>query len=147
MKFQLDSSKPRIFPSTSSPSTGWKFSFWGLVRTGSKRHLPLDHRDKSTSHADLIAGSDEGCPADSRSVGQIPKQHIGLAPDGGVEVALGIAKERSESAGGVFPARGVVLKRTDSAGGVEVLLIFLRRSGEGQAIDPVLTFLASKSCR
>ena len=27
MKFQLDSSKPRIFPSTSSPSTGWKFSF------------------------------------------------------------------------------------------------------------------------
>ena len=27
MKFQLDSSKPRIFPSTASPSTGWKFSF------------------------------------------------------------------------------------------------------------------------
>src|SRR4029450_5919649 len=23
MKFQLDSSKPRIFPNTSSPSTGW----------------------------------------------------------------------------------------------------------------------------
>ena len=30
MKFQLDSSKPRIFPSTSSPFTGWKFSFWVL---------------------------------------------------------------------------------------------------------------------
>src|SRR5262245_57660044 len=27
MKFQLDSSKPRIFPSTASPSTGLKFSF------------------------------------------------------------------------------------------------------------------------
>ena len=27
MKFQLDSSKPRIFPNTASPSTGWKFSF------------------------------------------------------------------------------------------------------------------------
>ena len=27
MKFQLESSKPRIFPSTASPSTGWKFSF------------------------------------------------------------------------------------------------------------------------
>ena len=27
MNFQLESSTPRIFPSTSSPSTGWKFSF------------------------------------------------------------------------------------------------------------------------
>src|SRR5262245_33272733 len=30
MKFQLVSSKPRIFRSTSSPSTDWKFSFWVL---------------------------------------------------------------------------------------------------------------------
>src|SRR5215510_2220662 len=33
MKFQLDSSKPRIFSSTSSPSTGWKFSFLILSET------------------------------------------------------------------------------------------------------------------
>ena len=33
MKFQLVSSKPRIFPSTSSPSTGLKFSFLVLSET------------------------------------------------------------------------------------------------------------------
>ena len=90
MKFQLDSSKPRIFPSTASPSTGWKFSFLVLSETGSKRHLPFDHRDISVSQADLIAGIDDGSKADSRSVGQIPSRHIGKGPDGGVVEARGV---------------------------------------------------------
>ena len=45
MKFQLVSSKPRIFPSTSSPSTGWKFSF--LVLSEGKVNatcLPVERR-------------------------------------------------------------------------------------------------------
>ena len=33
MKFQLVNSNPRIFAGTSSPSTGWKFSFWVLSET------------------------------------------------------------------------------------------------------------------
>src|SRR5215471_419760 len=33
MKFQLDSAKPRILPSTASPSMGWKFSFLVLSDT------------------------------------------------------------------------------------------------------------------
>ena len=40
MKFRLDSSKLRIFPSTSSPSTGWKFSFWVLSETLVKATVP-----------------------------------------------------------------------------------------------------------
>jgi hypothetical protein len=40
MKFQLDSSKPRIFPSTSSPSTGWKFSFLVLSDTAVNATCP-----------------------------------------------------------------------------------------------------------
>ena len=77
MKFQLDSSKPRIFPSISSPSTGWKFSFWVLSEMAVNATCPFDHRDISVSQADLIAGIDGGFIADSRSAGQIPKRHIG----------------------------------------------------------------------
>ena len=73
----------------------------GLVRRQSKRHLPFDHRDCCVSQADLIAGIDDGSKADSRSVGQIPNRHIGNDPDGGVEVARGVANERLDSAGGV----------------------------------------------
>ena len=73
----------------------------GLVRTGSKRHLPFDHRDSSVSQADLIAGIDGGSIADSRSVGQIPSRHIGSDPDGGVVAARGVGKERTDSDGGV----------------------------------------------
>ena len=40
MKFQLESSKPRIFPSTASPSTGWKFSFWVLSELAVKPTCP-----------------------------------------------------------------------------------------------------------
>jgi hypothetical protein len=40
MKFQLDRSKPRIFPSTSSPSTGWKFSFLVLSETAVNATCP-----------------------------------------------------------------------------------------------------------
>ena len=120
MKFQLDSSKPRIFPSTASPSTGWKFSFLVLSELASKRHLPFDHRDLIVSQADLIAGIGEGSRADSRSVGQTSRRHTGCEPNGGVEVARGVDKERTDSAGGVADARGVVNERIDSAGAVAV---------------------------
>jgi hypothetical protein len=122
MKFQLVSSKPRIFPSTASPSTGSKFSFFGLVRTGSKCHLPFDHRDISVSQADLIAGIDDGSTTDSRSVGQIPRKHTGCEPDGGVEAARGVHKERTGPEGGVVDARSVAEKRLGSAGRVEVAI-------------------------
>ena len=92
--------------------------FLGLVRNGSKRHLPFNHRDGSVSQADLIAGIDDGETADSRSVGQITSRHIGSGPDGGVLAARGVAKERGASAGGVLAARGVSIERTESAGGV-----------------------------
>jgi hypothetical protein len=86
----------------------------GLVRTGSKRHLPFDYRDSSASQADLIAGIDDGSKADSRSVDQIPSRHIAVGPD-----ARGVAKERIDSVGGVAKARCVVKERIASAGGVE----------------------------
>src|SRR5262245_11162075 len=40
MKFQLDSAKPRILPSTASPSTGWKFSFLVLSDTAVNATCP-----------------------------------------------------------------------------------------------------------
>src|SRR5215217_5698114 len=40
MKFQLDSAKPRIFSSTASPSTGWKFSFLVLSETAVNATCP-----------------------------------------------------------------------------------------------------------
>ena len=64
--------------------------------------------------------------ADSRSVGQIPSRHIGSEPDGGVEVARGVANERTGSAGGVVVARGVVKERIDSAGGVAMPVVLLK---------------------
>ena len=91
MKFQLDSSKPRIFPNTALSIHRLEVFLLGLVRTGSKRHLAFDHRDRTVSQADLIAGIDQGSIADSRSVGQIPSRHIGQEPDGGVEATRGVA--------------------------------------------------------
>jgi hypothetical protein len=90
----------------------------GLVRTGSKRHLPFDYRDSSASQADLIAGIDDGSKADSRSVDQIPSRHIAVGPDGGVELTRGVVSERRDSARSVADARGVAKERIDSVGGV-----------------------------
>ena len=103
----------------------------GLVRTGSEPHLSFDHRDSSVSQADLIAGTDGGFFADSRSVVQIPNRYIGTCPDGGVVAARGVAKERIDSDGGVAAARGVANERIDSAGSVEVPVVLLR-----ERLDP-----------
>src|SRR5262249_4495864 len=92
----------------------------GLVRTSSKRHLTFDHRDRIVSQADLIAGVDDGSKADSRSVGQIPSRHISSGPDGCIEIANAVVKERIESAGSVGAARSVAKERTKPAGGVDV---------------------------
>src|SRR6516162_3945853 len=119
MKFQLVNSKPRIFLSTSSPSTGLKVFLLGLVRTGSKRYLAFDHRDISVAEAHLIAVIDDGSIADSRSISQISSRHIGKGPDGRVAGAGGVAKERTAPGGGVEIARGVAKQRNNSAGGVE----------------------------
>jgi hypothetical protein len=105
MKFQLVSSKPRIFPSTASPIHGLEVFLLGLIRRESKCHLPFDHRDSSVSQADLITGIDVGSIADSRSVCQIPSRHIGSESDGGVVDARGVANER------VCPQTGVGLRR------------------------------------
>jgi hypothetical protein len=70
------------------------------------------------SQADLIAGVDNGCKADSRCVGQIPSRHIGKGPDGGVGDARGFAKERIDTDGGVETARSVFLKRACPQTGV-----------------------------
>jgi hypothetical protein len=91
----------------------------GLVRNGSKRHLPTDERDSSVSQAHRIAGTDNRSRADSRSVDQIRLGNIGSEPDGSVVAACGVTKERTESAGGVEVPRGVVTERTGSTGGVE----------------------------
>ena len=45
----------------------------GLIRTGSKGDLSFDHRDKTVSQPDLIAGIDDGSIADSRGVGKFVK--------------------------------------------------------------------------
>src|SRR5262245_64579157 len=92
----------------------------GLVRTSSKRHLTFDHRDRIVSQADLIAGVDDGSKADSRSVGQIPSRHISSGPDGCIEIANAVVKERIESAGSVGAARSVAKERTRPAGGGDV---------------------------
>src|SRR5215472_2282914 len=109
----------------------------GLVRTSSKRHLTFDHRDRIVSQADLIAGVDDGFSAEGRSVGQIPSRHISSGPDGCIETANAVVKERIESTGsvgaarsvakepiasggGILATRGVAIERTDSAGGVIV---------------------------
>src|SRR5262245_14929911 len=92
----------------------------GLVRNGSKRHLPLDHSHSSISQANLVAGIDDGSIADRRSVSQIPSRHIGSEPDCGVVAARGVAFERKGSAGGIMLTRGVALERLESACGVNV---------------------------
>ena len=86
---------------------GLKVFLLGLIRTGSEPHLPFDHRDSGVSQADFIAGIDDGSLADNRCVAQIPGKHIGQGPDGGVVVARGVTKERTDSDGSVGAARGV----------------------------------------
>ena len=49
MKFQLVSAKPRIFVSTSSPSTGWKFSFFVLSELLVNATDPFDHCDRGVA--------------------------------------------------------------------------------------------------
>jgi hypothetical protein len=107
MKFQLDRSKPRIFPNTSSIDQ-IKVFLLGLVRDGSKRHLTFDHRDSSVSQTYLVAGIDGGISPDSCSGQNRIKGHIGEEPDGGVEVARGIENQRIGTNGGVLAARGIV---------------------------------------
>ena len=58
MKFQLDSSKPRIFPSTCFSIHRLEVFLLGLVRTGSERHLSFNHRDSSVSQATPIPPSE-----------------------------------------------------------------------------------------
>src|SRR5215467_14736642 len=118
MKFQLVSSKPRIFPSTSSPSTGSKFSFLVLSELAVNATCPSITATRTFPRRILFAGIDDGSMTNSRSVKQISSRHIGKGPDGGVFVARGVYSERLESAGGVEVARGVVVERTESDGGV-----------------------------
>jgi hypothetical protein len=129
MKFQFDSSKPRILPNTFSPSTGWKFWFFGLVRNVSKRHWPFNHRGKILSQTDLIAGIDEGCKADSCSIGYIP-MHIGVGTYSDVEAArIGAESERLVSDGDVGVARYVSKERIDSDGSVVgACIVVLKRA-------------------
>src|SRR5262245_34761159 len=103
----------------------------GLVRTSSKRHLTFDHRDRIVSQADLIAGVDDGFSAHGRSVGQIPSRHISSGPDGCIEIANAVAKERVDSASSVGAARSVAKERTGPAGGVDVA-----RSVANERIEP-----------
>ena len=122
MKFQLVSSKPRIFASTSSPSTGRKFSFLFLSELLVNGTSPFDHRDPSVAQADFITGIDEGCKTDGRSVNQIASRHIGAIPDGGVVAARGVVREREGPNGGVVAARAVTQERIDAGGSVEEAL-------------------------
>src|SRR5215813_5243569 len=92
MKFQLDSSKPRIFPNTSSPSTGWKFSSWVLSELKVNGTCPS--MTMTTVFPRRILSLALTC-ADSRSISQIPRRDIGSGPDGGIVVARGVARERS----------------------------------------------------
>src|SRR5262249_19877716 len=92
----------------------------GLVRTGTKHHLPFDCRDSSVPQANLITSIDDGSSADSRSVGQIPSRHISIASNGGVEVARRVTLKRKDSNGGVGVSRSVEKEGTGPAGCVEV---------------------------
>src|SRR5262249_58881883 len=103
----------------------------GLVRTSSKRHLTFDHRDRIVSQADLIAGVDDGFSAEGRSVGQIPSRHISSGPDGCIETADAVVKERIESAGSVGAARSVAKERTRPAGRIDIA-----RSVANERIEP-----------
>src|SRR5215467_4467660 len=118
MKFQLVSSKPRIFSQHLFSIHRLKVFLLGLVRRESKGHLSLNHCDISVPQADLVAGIDDGCIADSRSIGQIPDRYIGSETDGGVETSRGVAIERIEPDGGVLVACGVEKERHESAGGI-----------------------------
>ena len=136
MKFQLDNSSQRSLPQHLFSIHGLKIFLLGLVRTGSKRHLPLDHRDISVAQAVFIAGIDEGSLADSRSVGQIASRHIGSGPDVSVVVARGVVSERTDSAGGVEVPRGVAKERIDAARGV----VIARGVATGSALTPLAVF-------
>src|SRR5262249_4565289 len=92
MKFQLDSSKPRIFPNTSSPSTGWKFSSWVLSELKVNGTCPSKSMTIGFPRPILVLALTS---ADSRSISQIPRRNIGSGPDGGIVVARGVARERS----------------------------------------------------
>src|SRR5262245_60384825 len=63
-----------------------------LVRNGSKRNLPFDHRNNIVSQADFVVGIDEGSKANGRSIGQIRSRHIGAGPNGGVIAARAVGR-------------------------------------------------------
>src|SRR5882724_3831457 len=117
MKFQLESSKPRIFPSTSSPSTGWKFSFLVLSELAVNATCPSITVTAAFPRRILLLALTVAT-ADSRSVEQIPSRHISSGPDSGVGDARGVGKERQDTAGGIVAARGVQEERLDPASSV-----------------------------
>src|SRR6185503_1663491 len=81
----------------------------------------FDHRDRSVSQADLIAGVDDGSSADSRSVGEIrTKRHIGKGSNGGVVEARRVLFQSREPNSRVVAARGVEKERIDPVAGVVV---------------------------
>ena len=79
MKFQLESSNRRIFPSTSSPSTGWKFSFLVLSEVKVNATCPSITVTAAFPRRILLLALTPATIADSRSVGQIPRSTHRLA--------------------------------------------------------------------
>ena len=77
MKFQLDSSKPRIFPSTSSPSTGWKFSFLVLSELAVNATCPSITVTAVFPRRTLLLALTRAPTPIAVAVGQIPSRHIG----------------------------------------------------------------------
>src|SRR5689334_17804076 len=118
MKFQLVSSKSRIFLRTSSPSTGWKFSFLVLSELAVNATCPSITVTKVLPRRTLLLALTMAFAPDSRSIEQIPSRHIGKGPDCTIVVPRGVAKQRLESDRAVAYPRGVAKQCVETVGSV-----------------------------
>ena len=123
MKFQLVSSKPRIFLSTSSTSTGLKFSFFVLSELAVNGTCPsITVTDVFPKRTLLLLLTIAPKPI----AGQIPIRHIGGSTKCGVVGAGGVFEQRFEPDGGVELPRSVEHQCLDSTGRVGATRVLLK---------------------
>jgi hypothetical protein len=124
MKFQLESSKPRIFSSTSSPCTAWKFSFLVLSELAVNITCPSITATEVFPRRILLLALTIAPEPIAVALFRFPTDTLAererTESDGGVAAARGVASERIDSVGGVGDARGVASERKGPVGGVVV---------------------------
>src|SRR4030095_7533647 len=111
MKFQLESSKPRIFPSTSSPSTGWKFSFWVLSEEAVNATCPSITLTAASPRRILLLALTVAPLPIAVALVRFPSDTLAPFPMAVLKLPVVLLKKRIESDAGVGDPRGVVLKR------------------------------------